>query len=391
MTAPPIDRERLRALLGKLPSEAKRAAVDYFTSTSTKTLADESWTQEGLAKLVEDLVPLLEDAGYVNFMAPIDTAPLKERIDELPDDLATKAAMECKPHQVPNVVYPDKWTVAHWEIADRAITKAEADAASRRRSVMAALGSIEPAPDDNVRHELVKEVTHGRTESSKKLTGPEARHLTAWADGQSMRFTGDGPGGYMPDWKAEAKRLGTTQAKLLKDAKMLANEIRATAPKALGDITDHTLIALLLDQVTEDAPAAPHTDVAPENAPEGSMLEAAQRRMKIDADEALARQMRAEEKEKATEAERIEAMKRAVLVSESAKAEFERKESTIENYHEALTVAFEAPLDLGGALVNAMRELEEAEEMVIRLRREVHKLTIAVAVGVQRLTEGDEV
>jgi hypothetical protein len=247
---PAIDPLELRRQIQALPDTARAAAAALFTEHQWPKLDSGEWTREQLwnaAVLIHDAVGA---EGYAAWVYPLDTAPILERIQALPDDLADFAADNVRDAEVPNVAYPRKWTLEHWTTVDAALEHAEALAAKRQRHVHAALNGasayFDGPPTDAQRHDVVRIVTGGRTESSKELTGPEARHLADWAEAVA---TGANVGHIEPlvvDWKAEAKRLGTIQADLLKDAKAWAKFHDLEAPAKLGDITSHRLIAALL-------------------------------------------------------------------------------------------------------------------------------------------------
>jgi hypothetical protein len=247
---PAIDPLELRRQIQALPDAAKAAAGALFTECQWPKLDSGEWTRDRLWNAAVLIHEAVEAEGFAAWVYPIDTAPLVERIAALPDDLADFAAENVREAEVPNVARPRLWTLEHWTIADAALEHAEALAAKRLRHVHAALGAAAVGytgdiTSDEGRHEIVSIVTGGRTESSRKLTGPEARHLADWAEaiasGVSVELEP-----LTVDWKAEAKRLGTTQADLLKEAKTWAKFHHLEAPKALGDITSHRLIAALL-------------------------------------------------------------------------------------------------------------------------------------------------
>jgi uncharacterized coiled-coil protein SlyX len=247
---PAIDPLELRRQIQALPDAAKAAAGALFTECQWPKLDSGEWTRDRLWNAAVLIHEAVEAEGFAAWVYPIDTAPLVERSAALPDDLADFAAENVREAEVPNVARPRLWTLEHWTIADAALEHAEALAAKRLRHVHAALGAAAVGytgdiTSDEGRHEIVSIVTGGRTESSRKLTGPEARHLADWAEaiasGVSVELEP-----LTVDWKAEAKRLGTTQADLLKEAKTWAKFHHLEAPKALGDITSHRLIAALL-------------------------------------------------------------------------------------------------------------------------------------------------
>jgi hypothetical protein len=164
---------------------------------------------------------------------------------------------------LPNVAHANRWTLEHWFAGDDIIGHAEELAATRLRHVHAALTQAGMGTDED-RHSIVRIVTDDRTDSSRKLTGPEAAHVARWAEDVAVRGidTVGLPTAYVPDWKAEAKRVGVTQAELLKQAKEWARVHRLEAPKALADVTGHRAIGALLTTSLDGRTAI--TDIADE-------------------------------------------------------------------------------------------------------------------------------
>lgn len=280
MSTPPIDRAVLRAALQGAPAEAKRLASEAFRANGWPTLTPEAeWTPEALYAAATTIAELAAGAGHT-IPIPVDTAGLKERIYALPEDLADRAAEEAKVHAIPNVDHAPKWTPELWRLADGIIAAAESHADARRRRIFAALSQAGELADDD-RHRVVSALTAGRTNSTRKLTGPEARALAEWAEARSLGTGPEVPAPFAPDWKAEAKALGTTQATLLAEAKAWAKARRLEVPKALSEVTDHRLIAALLHRagdgitevVTEAANAVPPALTLVVNNPEPERTE----------------------------------------------------------------------------------------------------------------------
>jgi hypothetical protein len=266
---PTIDRSALRSAISAAPPEVKVPVAAIFRDKGWPSLAPEAeWEPEALWDAANAIVGAAEAAG-VTMKVPVDTSVLRDRIMALPDDLADYAAAEAVPLGIPNVGHPGKWTLKNWTDADKLLAHAEDLAVRRRRHVMSALGQAGELADDD-RHALVRSLTGGRSESIKKLTGPEARHLAAWAEAKILGMAPEAPGPFVPDWKAEAKFLGTTQGALLKDAKEWAKGRRMTPPKKLEEVTDHRMVAALLmtandgrTVLTEAADATEEATVSP--------------------------------------------------------------------------------------------------------------------------------
>lgn len=245
MSTPTVDRQRLRSTIQSAPGEVKTALAELFRTNSWPSLApDSEWDPDTLWTAANSIQATFRQHGHT-VTIPLDTAALRDRIMALPDDIADRAAEEAKKHTIPNVGHPDKWDPTLWAIADGIIGAAEQLATTRRRHIMAALGQVQAGDDQ--RHAIIGALTNGRTTSSKKITGPETRALAQWAEARSLGTTvPDLPPAFTPDWKAEAKQLGTTQAALLSEAKAWAKNRRFDPPKALADIVDHRMIAALL-------------------------------------------------------------------------------------------------------------------------------------------------
>lgn len=246
MTSITYDRDGLRDYLRGLPEPARNAAAAYVTGAGFPKLSDNGWTDARLTEFVDGIRDAVKGAGFVAFAPPLRTDTLAERIAALPDDLADHAADEAREFKCPNVRHADKWTEELWRDVDGLLGHCEAHHGHRHRSIMASLGGAGVKAADE-RHSIIGIATSGRTESSRELTGPEARHLATWADAKALlpETTGD-PQPYTPDWKAEAKALGVTQADLLRDAKVWAKGRQLESPKKLADVTDHRLIGALL-------------------------------------------------------------------------------------------------------------------------------------------------
>jgi hypothetical protein len=238
----PIDRGRLREYLPTLPPPAQAAIREKFAAEGWPKLTEE-WESAALLDAVRAMAEAAEAAGFVNWEwgKLWSFATVQERIKALPDDLADLAAENAGQAGVPSMLFPERWAPSHWTALEECLLHAEGMAAKRHRHVMAALGAAAEMSDD-ARHEAVRTVTNGRTESSKKLTGPEARHLASWAETVAIApasltpFTVD-------DWKTEAKRLQTTLGDLSERAKTFNRlhqlpAITDTGSKALKQITD---------------------------------------------------------------------------------------------------------------------------------------------------------
>lgn len=255
---PIVNAAELRKLVSELPEPALGAVKALFRERGWPKLTDEWETDALLWHAAQEMEAIALRSGYVNWRTPLDTERLLARILALPDDLKDLAADNAAESQVPNVKRPERWTVEHWHAAVAAIEHAEALAAKRHRHVMAVFGELTAAvmsdmdvetPAD-ARHKVVHIVTGGRTESSRMLTGPEVRYLASVAEARAAGLPADVEA-YRPDWKAEAKRLGTTVAALAKDGKAWAAKSGLTFPtgaaaKALEELTDHRIIAHLL-------------------------------------------------------------------------------------------------------------------------------------------------
>lgn len=282
---PQVDQAELRTAITNTPAETRTKLMEWYKAGEYPSLDPDvhTWEADALLDVAAQLQAIAAEATPPYALRiPLDTAPLRERIMALPDDLADMAALDAKAALdgagIPNVAHPSRWTLEHWYAADDIIGHAEELAAARLRYVHAALGSV-PATDvlsgetilidpDAWRHTVVGCVTDGRTESSRKLTGPEAEHLARWAEASSLGTVTGPPPAFVPDWPAAAKRLGLTQADLNKASKEWHKVRRLEAPKKLSEITDHRAIAHLigtaLDGRTASVAAAEHVDqVAP--------------------------------------------------------------------------------------------------------------------------------
>jgi hypothetical protein len=166
---------------------------------------------------------------------------LRERLVELPIDLRDLVEHEGRAHEVLppggfDVVFAfDSTTFALWtEVTeatiDELISWAETMAANRRSAVHAALASVgELATDD--RASIIAEVTADRTTDYRELSGPEARHVAAWADNRlhNPHAAPERPGRCVIDLDREAERLGTTVEGLRAELDALADSADAPA------------------------------------------------------------------------------------------------------------------------------------------------------------------
>lgn len=259
---PVVNRLELRTAIGQTPPAVRDALMAAYTEGGYRPLTDDTWTVDELNALAAHLVAAASTVGH-KLHVPLDTSGLAERIAALPDDLADLAALKARDAEggLPNVAHANRWTLEHWFAGDDIIGHAEELAAARLRHVHAALGQAGMSTDED-RHSIVRIVTDDRTASSRKLTGPEAAHVARWAEDVAVRGidTVGLPTAYVPDWKAEAKRVGVTQAELLKQAKEWARVHRFEAPKALADVTGHRAIAALLTTALDGRTAI--TDIA---------------------------------------------------------------------------------------------------------------------------------
>lgn len=269
---PTIDRARLRTFIQGAPDTLKATISATFREGSWPSLAPESeWTPEALYVAAEAISHLAVESGHA-FPVPVETDTLRARIVALPADLADRAAEEAATCSIPNVGHANKWSPALWLEADRIISTAEELAAVRLRRIHAALGDAGITTEEE-RHIALLTLT-GRTESSKQLTGPEAKALAEWAEGRSLGKGPALPEPFAPDWKVEAKALATTQGELLKEAKAWAKVRRLDVPKTLAEVTDHRMIAALLmraDDGTTKVMAAADAALPPETSPVPSL------------------------------------------------------------------------------------------------------------------------
>lgn len=282
MTTQTVDREALRSLIQGLPTDVQGHVAGLWREHSWPTLKPEGvwpptllmtaacaivdaaarlgvkgltvpYLPEPTAAEAPEVVEVVEVEEEASASSVIDTGPIFDRIKALPDDLADLAADEAAKVPIPNVHVPEKWTVHHVGEADRILGWAEGLAADRLRWIMAAFSANKWVTDDldALRHSFVAAVTNGRTESAKKLTGPEARYFAAWCNRVAVEGCKEGPAAYVPDWKAEAKAQGVTQADLLKAAKAWAADRRLDKPSKLDAVTDHRMIAAILATSTD--------------------------------------------------------------------------------------------------------------------------------------------
>jgi hypothetical protein len=251
---PTLDPSRLRELVASLPDAARATVGSMFTAEGWPKLT-EQWEPEKLWGAALRMKETAEAAGFINWnWGPVwDFEPALARVRALPDDLSDMASENAKEAGVPSLRLADRWTAETWAALGQALAHAEGLAAKRHRHVMAALRGA-GVDSDEARHEAIKIVTSGRTESSKMLTGPEARHLASWAETRAMIPDAPLTPFEVTDWKAEAKRLGTTLAELVNQAKAFCQlhqlpAVVGSGSKALESIREagaHRVIAHLL-------------------------------------------------------------------------------------------------------------------------------------------------
>lgn len=263
---PTVKPDKLREQIGALPEAAKAAVGELFTAKGWPRLT-EPWEPDALYDAAVEIEETARRAGFVNWQwGPMwDLTDLSEMIATLPDDMRDLAAGNAHDAGVPYTGRPDLWTPEHCNTAVMCIESAAAQAALRHRRLMAALGD---ATDDQ-RHEWVKVVTNGRTESSKGMTGPEISHLAGWAE--SRGILGDGAGeltAFAPDWRAEGKRLGVKIPEFVERAKEFCKARQLPAPvgttaKALDQYGQepwgYRVWAALLGSVTDGATMTENT------------------------------------------------------------------------------------------------------------------------------------
>lgn len=200
---------------------------------------------------------------------------------ELPPDLAKQAATISGHVWVVDASTPD-WVVLR--VLEEA-AKLEEKAQERHRRLMGDLNGwdIEPG-DDDLRHAIVHWTTRGRTSSSRQLNADETdRAVKAGKDiGKGLLVmhvlddgthtlvnpnanvdTGEitdppaaGPNAADIDWKAEAGRVGTSQAALLRQARLIAAKEKLPAPGTLKTLSPEVQV-LLLAWIEQQATAPP--------------------------------------------------------------------------------------------------------------------------------------
>lgn len=257
---PTIDQERLGVALRNSPPEVRDRLAGMFVANDWPSLRGDPIDDDKLYEIANTLA-LEAGLGGHTLTIPVKTAGFIGRIQSLPDDLADLSAIlarDCEVGPISTVVRPDLWTLEQWRECDRILTEAEDEAAVRLRKIHAA-----DVCTDDERHRRCDVITCGRTQSSRKLTGPEAAHYCACAT-NLLAEGGFTP--YLPDWKVESKRAGRTQADALARVKEWCkwrNANAADRPAKLADLhtgshpNAHRMIAYALRAVPTSLQLAP--------------------------------------------------------------------------------------------------------------------------------------
>jgi hypothetical protein len=291
-----VDRARLRELAGSLPKDAQASAIEAVKNAGLQSPKWDGYDEDpdALFKCATAVVAGAGLAGY-KLDVPIDTAPYRARLEALPPDLLDAVEVEARAAGVPHVAHPNKWSVAHAEVVDRATMAAADELRGRLRKLNAAIagakfsGQRQGAELDAERHALAAWVSRGRTTSSKELMPFEHDHLVALLERDAVgmveldivgtvneadvvlvdKKTGEVMPAPAVDWKATAKAAGMTQAHLKGRAGELADKLRLPKPPAKTEEWDARLTAAILRSLSVDAAVSTVQAAIPGAAVEG--------------------------------------------------------------------------------------------------------------------------
>ncbi|HXH58440.1 hypothetical protein [Iamia sp.] len=265
MTTTPITAGALIERIRRLPEATQHRLRDAWPPgvPSLKDPACTSAHVERVAALITRIAAVAAPDEQPDVAA---VQALRIRYDSLPADLRARADLAKGDEALPNLESA-RATAAHLEAATPIVAGLEDLHRERVKRVCTATSSV--GLDDAGRHTLIAQVTGGAHTSSKTLEGVQAQAVIdsctalqlGWLE---LELTADGVDQVKAvDWKAQARRLGTTQTDLLGRARALAEERDETFPKKLADVPVGYLPALLGGQEPTSDTSGPAPVVAP--------------------------------------------------------------------------------------------------------------------------------
>jgi hypothetical protein len=248
----------LRQLLRDAPEDVKQ--VEREVLANLVPLTDDAYDTDPamLYDTALTVVVAAERAGY-KLPFPVSTEGYLARALALPDDLQDVLSDMGRSYDLPNFAHAHLWTPAHAEQVEKLLLEVEGELFTRRTRVMAMLTET-GLNDDDVRHGIIRQLTGGRTESSKALTPPEIDCLDGWCqsvragvlvwkpevEGLVDKNTGEHLQSYRCDWRSFAKANGKlTLAHLTLLARSTCERLGLAVPTKITDVTDHRVTAAI--------------------------------------------------------------------------------------------------------------------------------------------------
>lgn len=269
------NRDEIKAAIADLSDDARTQLAAAWPAGVPGLKGDHDHTLDERKAIHALLAPLVKTDGLAG---PERCAELKTRLVALPDDIRDSVNAQGLAAEVPHLDHHHLVTAGHGQTLDRLLSDGEQVHAERRRRLHAALTAAGLNETDELRHQIISQLTGGRTASSTTVTGDEADWIVDAAtrvelgeaglliadDGTPTVVDRDqrplGPRPVERDWRTWCKDHGVTQKATLQAAQDAAPAVGLEPPARLADITHPALVAAVYAALGEPEAKASGTD-----------------------------------------------------------------------------------------------------------------------------------